>query len=128
MFHIYSHLLQFLNIGASFISNVVGFVYPMYATIKTIENPGKEDELDWLIYWVVFATICVIENFIDFFIYFIPFYYPLKVSFLLWCMLERFKGSKVVYDLLIKPLMSKVSAIDAALDEVDPKAAATKID
>jgi receptor expression-enhancing protein 5/6 len=114
----------FLNIFASFISNMVGFVYPMYATIKAIETPSKADDCDWLMYWVVFGMFCVIENFAEVFLYFIPFFYPLKVTFLLWCMLDQFKGAKVVYDNVIQPIIKRHSAVDAALDEVDPKAAA----
>lgn len=114
----------FLNIGASFISNMVGFIYPMYATIKAIETPSKADDCDWLMYWVVFGLFCVIENFVELFLYFIPFFYPLKVSFLIWCMLDQFKGAKVVYETAIQPFIKTHGAVDAALDEVDPKAAA----
>jgi hypothetical protein len=38
----------------------VGFVYPVYESIKTIETEGnKADDTFWLTYWLVFALFKV---------------------------------------------------------------------
>ena len=84
----------FCGIGASFIVNLIGFVFPAIMTILAIESEKKDDDTRWLIYWVVFATLCMIDPFVEaFVINWIPFFYPLKVSFLLWMMLPHTKGS-----------------------------------
>jgi receptor expression-enhancing protein 5/6 len=66
----------------------------------------------------------VIENFADYILYWVPFYYAIKITFLVWCMLPKYQGAKVVYTTVIKPLFQKhESAIDAALNALDPQAA-----
>ena len=42
-----------------------GFVYPAYRSIKAIETSIKDDDTQWLIYWVVFACFSVAEFFSD---------------------------------------------------------------
>jgi receptor expression-enhancing protein 5/6 len=106
------------------ITNLVGFVYPAYTSIVAIESSGKDDDTQWLTYWVVFAFFCVVENFADYILYWVPFYYAIKITFLVWCMLPKYQGAKVVYTTVIKPLFQKhESAIDAALNALDPQAA-----
>lgn len=117
----------FIPIGAGLISNLVGTIYPTIATIKAIETPNKEDDFDWLVYWIVFGLFCVLENFVEFLLVFIPFYYPVKVTFLLWCMLPRFNGSRYLYETILKPYyLSKANALDAALNENDEKKTETE--
>ena len=70
----------------------------------------------WLVYWVVFAFFSLIESFIDFLLYWIPFYYAFKLAFLLWAMLPQTKGAKFLYDSFLKDFLKKnESRIDAAM-------------
>lgn len=111
----------FSGFGAATISNLVGFVYPIYATLVTMEESRKEDDVEWLAYWVVFATLALAENFVDFILYWIPFYYPVKVTFLLWCMLPQYRGAEWTYNHIIKPVFQRhQDAIDKALSSADP--------
>lgn len=112
----------FSGLGAGLVSDLIGFVYPSYMTLKAIESVEKTDDTEWLMYWVVFATLFLIENFLEWVLYWIPHYYALKVTFLLWCMLPRYHGAKLVYQTLIEPLYKKHGdAIDAALNTVSNK-------
>lgn len=112
----------FSGFMASPITNFVGFVYPAYCSIAAIESAGTEDDTQWLTYWVVFAFFCVLENFTDYILYWIPFYYAIKVTFLVWCMIPKYEGAKVVYNVVIKPVFQKhESAIDAALNAMNPE-------
>jgi len=112
----------FINIGARFISHLVGFVYPFYATVAAIESKTKNDDTQWLVYWTVFGLFCVVENFVEWILYWIPFYYPLKVSFLLWCFVPKFHGAQIVYNNIIKPQFDKhSSSIDAAISSLSSK-------
>ena len=96
-------ILIFCGIGASFIVNLVGFVFPAIMTISAIESEKKkDDDTQWLIYWVVFATFCMIDPLVEaIVIYWIPFFYPLKVSLLLWMMLPQTKGANIVYKVML---------------------------
>ena len=70
----------------------------------------------WLIYWVVYSFFSIIEVFVDYLLYWIPFYYAFKMAFLLWAMMPQTRGAKFLYDSFLKDfLKSKESTIDAAM-------------
>lgn len=109
-------IMVFANIGAHFISMIVGFLYPAYATLGYMEGAkaGKEDA--WLMYWVLFGSILMLESFLFWIIPTIPLYYPIKITFLLWCMLPQYNGSLIVYTHGVKSLLTRnESPIDSAL-------------
>ncbi len=94
-------VLLFCGTGASFITNLVGFLFPAIMTVRAIESESKTDDTEWLMYWVVFATFNLLDPFVEtVVVYWIPFFYPLKVSFLLWMMLPQTKGANVVFQVM----------------------------
>ena len=98
--------------------SIVGFVYPAFKSFETIETKTKGDDVQWLVYWVVFACFSLVETFKDFLLYWIPFYYAFKLAFLLWAMLPQTKGSKFLYDSFLKDFLKKSeNRIDAAVAE-----------
>jgi receptor expression-enhancing protein 5/6 len=87
-----------------------------FQTIEALESPSTGDDKLWLTYWVVFSALCVADNFVDILSYWIPLYYPIKVTFLLWLMLPRFRGAVIIYDKFLKVVfLGGVNAIDEAL-------------
>ena len=116
----------FSGFGAGTISDLVGFVYPAYMTLVAIESDSKDDDTEWLMYWIIFASLFLVENFLPFVLYWIPFYYPLKVTFLIWCMIPEYQGAKLTYEMVLKPLyirFNSANPVDAALNKADAKAA-----
>ncbi|XP_039266953.1 receptor expression-enhancing protein 5-like isoform X3 [Styela clava] len=105
---------------ASLICNAIGFVYPAYKSVKAIESKDKDDDTEWLMYWVVFATFSVVEFFSDIFLSWFPFYFLAKCVFLLWCMAPGgYNGSSMIYFKFIRPFILKnESVIDNALNVV----------
>ncbi|KAJ2605867.1 ER membrane protein DP1/Yop1 [Coemansia sp. BCRC 34490] len=102
-------LLVFFNIGAPLLVNLVGFGYAAYATVGAIESPGKEDDTQWLAYWVVFGLFNVAEYFAGFLLYWFPFYYVAKLAFLVWLMLPATRGAERLYHTGVRPIMLNIA-------------------
>ncbi|PVU96883.1 hypothetical protein BB559_002225 [Furculomyces boomerangus] len=97
-------LFILLNIGSRFIVNFIGFGYSAFASIRAIESPGKDDDTQWLTYWVVYGLLNLVEHFSSFVLYWIPFYYVLKTAFLIWLMLPNTRGAEKLYNSYVKPV------------------------
>ncbi|KAJ2355415.1 ER membrane protein DP1/Yop1 [Coemansia erecta] len=122
-------LLVFLNVGAALLVNLTGFGYAAYASMNAIETPGKEDDAQWLTYWVVFGTFNVLEYFTGFLLYWFPFYYLIKLGFLVWLMMPATRGAERLYHSGIKPLVQHASAAQhVAPSKPSAKAAEPKSD
>lgn len=118
-------ILVFFGIGAGSLCSIVGFLYPAFKSFEAIESMNRGDDTQWLIYWVIYATFSLLEVFIDFLVYWIPFYYAFKLAFLLWAMLPQTKGAKFLYDSFLKDfLKSNESKIDIALENAKKNAGA----
>ncbi|XP_037925263.1 receptor expression-enhancing protein 5 isoform X3 [Hermetia illucens] len=109
--------------GAQLLCNIIGVAYPAYVSIHAIESSPKADDTRWLIYWVTFAILSLIEHFSFFLCKVIPFYWLIKCAFLIWCMLPiPSNGSVLIYGRIVRPYFLKHhEAADRALDGVFDK-------
>lgn len=89
------------------ISNLLGFVYPMYATIDLMvqedvqpetpsppvptERTGRNAPVTpgarWLTYWITFAAVLIVQQLCGDLLQIIPFYFLAKIVFFAWCAL-----------------------------------------
>jgi len=82
---------------------VVGVFYPTYASLKMLADEKTDKAQMWLTYWLLFTSFKVAMGPLDFFLSFIPFYFYLKLTFLLWLFYPQSNGAQHVFDKLIKP-------------------------
>lgn len=110
--------------GAQFLANFIGFLYPAYASVKAIESSAKEDDTQWLTYWVVYAAFGLLETFTDILLFWIPLYAFLKCALLIYLMAPiASNGSVLIYTKLIRPFVLKHQArIDQGLSELHSSA------
>eukprot|EP00298_Acanthocystis_sp_HF-20_P026503 c423_g1_i1.p1 GENE.c423_g1_i1~~c423_g1_i1.p1 ORF type:complete len:145 (-),score=10.21 c423_g1_i1:90-524(-) len=97
----------FVGLVGSFIS----FLYPMYRSIKAIETDSKDDDTQWLVYWVVIGFVNLIEALFGFVLFVFPFYFEIKLAFVLWLQLPNAthvgSGAQALYIAALKPLLKK---------------------
>ena len=93
---------------ATLLCLALGYLYPAYASFKTLDNKFDADQYHrWLAYWVVISAFSGFELIGDNLIYWFPFYYECKLAFISWLVLPYFKGSALIYKSYIAPLLEK---------------------
>nr|QDL88525.1 HVA22-like protein k-like isoform X3 [Cymbidium sinense] len=86
----------------------VGTVLPVYSTFKSIERNDQEEREKWLVYWAVHGTFTLVELFSDKLISWVPFYYHMKFTFLVWLQLpSNNQGASHLYRRYIRPFLLK---------------------
>ncbi|KAJ2720151.1 ER membrane protein DP1/Yop1 [Coemansia sp. Benny D115] len=106
--------MVFFNVAAPLLVNLTGFGYAAFATMAAIESPGKEDDAQWLTYWVVYGFMNVVEYFTGILTYWIPFYFVFKLIFVIWLMLPYTRGAEQLYNKGIKTLFVQANKAASA--------------
>jgi hypothetical protein len=60
-----------------------------------------------MMYWIVFALFTFVETVADTFVSWLPFYYELKIIFVLWLLSPATNGSSILYRKFVHPQLSK---------------------
>ena len=104
---------------SSYVTCLVGVLCPTYLSLKAIEGPDDDDDKQYLTYWIVYGLFSVFDLFTAFLIKVIPFYYTIKLAFLIWLFMPNFKGAVYIYNILIGPLFRKYeSKFDRGVDKI----------
>lgn len=106
-----------------------GVLYPAYASYKAVKNKDVRSHLQWMMYWIVFALFTCIETFSDIFISFwMPFYYELKILFVLWLLSPATKGSSLLYRRFVHPqLVQREQEIDELIEKAKEQGYSTML-
>lgn len=97
----------------------LGTLYPGYASYKALKFNDTPALLHWLTYWIVSALFLTFtEIFLDLFLgFWFPFYYEIKIIFILWLIYPATRGSKFIYREFLHPMLIKCEVdIDEFVD------------
>lgn len=86
---------------------VFGMLYPAYASYKAVKTKNIREYVRWMMYWIVFALFMAAETFTDIFISWFPFYYEIKMAFVLWLLSPYTKGASLLYRKFVHPSLSR---------------------
>ena len=69
-------------------------------------------------YWIVFALFTTMETFLDIFFSWFPFYYEIKILFILWVLSPATRGSSLLYKKVVHPLLiAREKEIDELIEK-----------
>ena len=113
--------MVFLNLGGigQLLSNLAGFVLPGYYSLKALKSRAKDDDTKLLTYWVVFASLQIIEFWSKTILYWIPAYFLFKTLFLVYIALPSTNGAELVYNSVILPISNKYITVEPTSDLMD---------
>ena len=93
--------------GWTILITTITVLYPAVHSIRAIESPDEDDDKIWLTYWMIFGLFTVAETFLGFVFYFIPYWDWLRLTLFIWLLLPNFNGSKVLYESVIRKLLTE---------------------
>jgi len=102
---------------------LLGTLYPAYASFKAVRTKNVKEYVKWMMYWIVFALFTCVEMFADMFLAFwLPFYYEMKIVFILWLLSPATKGASILYRKFVHPhFVKREQDIDAYLAKASDK-------
>ncbi|KAF9112339.1 receptor accessory protein 4 [Mortierella sp. AM989] len=107
------------------VGTIAGSVYPAYASYKAINSRNNTRLTAWLMYWTVMGLFTLVEFVLDTLIFWFPFYYEIKLVFVLWMILPQTQGSIYLYQAFVDPYLSQhENDIDKALKDMQKQAMA----
>ncbi|XP_064353776.1 receptor expression-enhancing protein 4 isoform X2 [Dromaius novaehollandiae] len=107
---------------------VFGMLYPAYASYKAVKTKNIREYVRWMMYWIVFAIFMATETFTDIFISWFPFYYEIKMAFVIWLLSPYTRGASLLYRKIVHPTLSrKEQEIDTYIVQAKERTYATMV-
>ena len=100
-------VLVMLGIGNTYITYLLGVAYNCFMSFLALESTREDDDKQGLTYWVVFDIFHFVDHFAGFILSLVPFYFFLKLVFLVWLFHASSQGATTIYNIYILPNMQQ---------------------
>ncbi|XP_057516793.1 HVA22-like protein e [Amaranthus tricolor] len=97
-------LLTHLHSGAG---PLIMLLYPLYASVMAIESPTKDDDEQWLAYWILYSFLTLSEMLLQPLLEWIPIWYTVKLLLVSWLVLPQFRGAAFIYERFVRDKIRK---------------------
>ena len=100
-------LLVYVTGGLKLVSDLVGFLYPAYMSFKALEG-GRTidgDATQWMVYWIMFCSINLLESTLPFLPRTVSFYYLVKIGIIVFLYHPKASGAQVLYRSVVRPYL-----------------------
>lgn len=87
----------------SLITNFLGVAYPLFMSIQALESEKVDEDKQWLTYWLIFGLFSIVDLTFGFVFSLIPFYYFLKLMFLIWLAHPSTQGATMLFYKNVEP-------------------------
>ena len=109
-----------VGVCGNLLVSIVGFLYPAYRSFKALESDDKDDDTQWLTYWVVYAFFTVFDEMTSWILNLMPFYFMIKLVLMIWMFWPTTNGALTIYNSVLAPFLRKYQAkIDKHVDNVE---------
>ncbi|KAI3785884.1 hypothetical protein L1987_45010 [Smallanthus sonchifolius] len=81
---------------------VTMLLYPLYASVVAIESSSKEDDQQWLSYWILYSFLTLMEMLLQPLLEWIPIWYDVKLIAVAWLVLPQFRGAAFIYNKFVR--------------------------
>jgi len=92
---------------ATFLVSLIGYIYPTFGTLVALYNRDERAKYKWLVYWLVYHVLNVIQVMFRAYLQKIPFYPLLTAIFLIALMYYPYKGydnlAEYIYNTQLAP-------------------------
>ncbi|XVE63697.1 hypothetical protein DITRI_Ditri07aG0040700 [Diplodiscus trichospermus] len=86
---------------------LLSFFYYSYASVIAIESPEKDDDEQWLAYWILYSLLTLTEMVLQSVLEWIPIWYSVKLLFITWLVLPQFRGAAFIYERFVREQIKK---------------------
>ena len=112
-------ILVFNGFLTTLIASIIGCLYPAYKSLKALHTEEKDDADEWLIYWLIYGIFVFADEVLGLFLSFVPFYFTIKLAFVIWLYFPTTKGAQFIYKSYVKDLFAKYQEqIDKKIEKI----------
>ena len=91
--------------GFAIVVTICMVVYPGLLSIRAIETKETDDDKAWLTYWMIYGTLHVLETFLPFIFYFIPYWDWIRLG--LFVYMIKFNGAAQIHASVVENLIKE---------------------